>query len=74
MRPHRPIIPDDTPEDMALRERVDTESVGVLTAFVDNKEAKSQNAAAVAEVVAEEKDEKKKVAQIVIRLSQREKR
>ena len=32
---NEPIIPDDSPEDMALRERVDAESVGILAAFVD---------------------------------------
>ena len=55
---NEPIIPDDSPDDMALREKVDVESVGVVRAFVDNREAKSQNADALAEVVAEAKDEK----------------
>ncbi len=55
---NEPIIPDDKPEDMALREQVDEESSGVVKTFVDNQEAKSQNSAAVAEVTAEEKEER----------------
>ena len=54
---NEPIIPDDSPEDVALREEVDAESVGVAKTFVDNQETKAQYSAALAEVTAEEKDE-----------------
>lgn len=55
---NEPIVPDDNPEDIALRERVDAESVGIVAAFVDNEEAKAQESAALTEVTAEEREER----------------
>ena len=57
---NEPIFPDDDPEDIALREQVDAESVGIFRAIVDHQDAKAQDSAALAEVTSDEKDEQER--------------
>jgi putative membrane protein len=54
-----PIVPDDTPEEIALRERLDAEAVSIIGAYVDEEEAKEPTAAALAKVTTEENNEGK---------------
>lgn len=54
---NEPIIPDDSPEDMALRERVNAASVGLTTSFIGHRGTKSQNAVVPAAVIADEQGE-----------------